>query len=263
MVVSPKQARVEVAVDDVSVALMNASVPVPDIVAPVALAAEPLVPSDTADEVVEVKVPSLASPSDAALPPPPNPDSPPRPRSVFVLEPRPHAQEMYFNGMSICKCGETDCPYEESGFSPKKQDSPRIVVPVWRPDLSAYGSSSTDTGTQREANKVADLSSYENGERELCVITVGARPDLNSSQLPRVSGPVLGRSQPSCISGPVPGRTQAQSVSSTSMPTTSRQCESKAPSRQQTVADRSLGKSQTKELARSFQIKAPGSSRQQ
>ena len=45
VVVSPKQARVEVAVDDVSVALMNASVPVPDIVAPVALAAEPLVPS--------------------------------------------------------------------------------------------------------------------------------------------------------------------------------------------------------------------------
>ena len=165
---------------------------------------------------------------------------------------------MYFNGMSICKCGETDCPYKESGFSP------RIVVPVWRPDLSACGSSSTDSSTQRQANKVAYLSSYENGERELCVVTVGDRPDLNS-QLPRVSGPVLGHAQshPLCISGPVPGRTQAQSVSSTSMPTTSRQCESKAPSRQQTVADRSLGKSQTKELARSFQFKAPGSSRQQ
>ena len=243
---------------------MKASVPVLDIVAPVALASEPLVPSDTADEVVEVKVPSLpASPSATALSPP-SPGTPPRP-NVFVSEPRPHARDMFFNGMWICKCGETDCPDAESGFSPKKQESPRIVVPVWRPDLSTCGSSSTDSsGGQRQTNKVTYLSSYENGERELCVITLGARQELNSSQLPCVSGPALGRSQaqsqPPCVSGPVLGRTQAQ----TSKPTTSRQCESKAPSRQQTVADRSLRKSQTKELARSFvQIKAPGSSRQQ
>jgi hypothetical protein len=176
---------------------------------------------------------------------------------------------MFFNGMWICKCGETDCPYTESGYSPKKQESPRLVVPVWRADLSACGSSSTDgPGTQRQANKVTYLSSYENGERELCVVTVGARPDSNSSQFPRVSGPVLGRSQaqsqPPCVPGPVPGRTQAQSVSSTSKPATSSQCESKAPARQQqSVADRSLRKSQTKELARSFQIKGPGSGRQQ
>jgi hypothetical protein len=211
-----------------------------------------------------VKVPSLpASTSVATLPPPSPASTPPRP-SVFVSKPRPHAPDMFFNGMWICKCGETDCPDLESGFSPKKQGSPRIVVPVWHPDLSTCGSSSSDSsGTQRQTNKVTYVSSYENGERELCVVLLGARPELHSSQLPCVSGPALGRSQaqskPPCVSGPVLGRTQAQ----TSMPTTSRQCESKAPSRQQRVADRSLRKSQTKELARSFQIKAPGSSRQQ
>jgi hypothetical protein len=71
VVVKPKQARGEVAVDDLSVARMNASVPVLDIVTSVALASEGLVPSDTAAEVVEVKVPSLpASTSVATLPPP-------------------------------------------------------------------------------------------------------------------------------------------------------------------------------------------------
>src|SRR6185437_13718360 len=183
VVVIPKQARVEEAVDD-QVALVDVSVPVP--VDPVALAPEPLVPSDTADEVTEVKVPSLP-----ALPPPSAPAKPSslRPRSVFVSE--PHAQDMYFNGVWICKCGETDCPYAESGFSPKKQESPRIVVPVWCPELSTSGSSSTDSsGTQRNANKVGYLSSYESGDRELCVISIGARSDSNSSQLQCVSGPV-------------------------------------------------------------------------
>ena len=169
--------------------------------------------------------------------------------------------------MWICKCGETDCPYAESGFSPKKQEKPRIVVPVLCPELSTCGSSSTDSsGTQRNANKVSYLSSYESGERELCVITVGARSDSNSSQLQCVSGPVLAgpQRQPSCVSGPVSGRTQAQSLSSTSLTTTSRQCESKAPSRQQqTAAVKSIGRSQTEEPARSFRLKAPGSSRQQ
>ena len=266
VVVIPKQARVEEAVDDqVSppVALVDVSVPVP--VDPVALAPEPLVPSDTADEVTEVKVPCLP-----ALPPPSapaKPSSPPRPRSVFVSEPRPHAQDMYFNGVWICKCGDTDCPYAESGLSPKKQESPRIVVPVWCPELSTSGSSSTDSsGTQRNANKVGYLSSYESGDRELCVISVGARSDSNSSQLQCVSGPVLARPyrQPSCVSGPVSGQTQAHSVSSSSLTTTSRQCESKAPSRQQqTAVVRSLRSPQTDERACSFRSKAPGSSRQQ
>src|SRR6185437_9428080 len=157
VVVIPKQARVEEAVDDqVSppVALVDVSVPVP--VDPVALAPEPLVPSDTADEVTEVKVPCLP-----ALPPPSapaKPSSPPRPRSVFVSEPRPHAQDMYFNGVWICKCGETDCPDAESGLSPKKQES--SVVSVWCPELSTSGSSSTDSSrTQRNAHKVGYLSS--------------------------------------------------------------------------------------------------------
>ena len=263
VVVIPKQARVEEAVvDQVShpVALVDVLVPVP--VDPVALAPEPLVPSDTADEVTEVKVPSLPASSAPA-----KPSSPPRPQSVFVSEPRPHAQDMYFNGVWICKCGETDCPYAESGFSPKKQESPRIVVPVWCPELSTSGSSSTDSsGTQRNAKKVGYLSSYESGDRELCVISVGARSDSNSSQLQCVSGPVLARPyrQPSCVSGPVSGQTQAQSESSSSLTTTSRQCESKAPSRQQqTSVVRSLRSSQTEERARSFRSKAPGSSRQQ
>ena len=68
------------------------------------------------------------------------------PRKVFVLEPTPHGKFL----RCACNCGETDCPYMESGFSPKKEPPPPVFN-QWNPDLTMNGSSSTDRVTTYRA----------------------------------------------------------------------------------------------------------------
>ena len=62
------------------------------------------------------------------------------PRKVFVLEPTPHGKFLRCGGIWTCNCGETDCPYMESGFSSKKEPPPPVFN-QWNPDLTMNGSS--------------------------------------------------------------------------------------------------------------------------
>ncbi len=89
------------------------------------------------------------------------------PAKAVVLPPAPHAKDFFFNGVGwLCKCGETDCEFMESGFSPKKEEPPALLN-QWRPNLVDNGSSSSDYA--RSQAKVNCVSKRENGKTDSLV----------------------------------------------------------------------------------------------
>ena len=86
---------------------------------------------------------------------------------MFVQEPTPHAKNFFCGGIWVCNCGETDCPYMESGYSPKKEPAPPVLN-QWKPDLTMNGSSSTDCAraqAQSGVPKVTYVSARESTRR--------------------------------------------------------------------------------------------------
>ena len=89
-------------------------------------------------------------------------------RKMFVQEPTPHAKNFFCGGIWVCNCGETDCPYMESGYSPKKEPAPPVLN-QWKPDLTMNGSSSTDCAraqAQSGVPKVTHVSARERTRRK-------------------------------------------------------------------------------------------------
>src|SRR6185437_2933625 len=84
--------------------------------------------SPPAPQADPVALPAAAPPADPAPVGSTSPDEFPAhdPRKVFVLEPTPHGKYLRCGGIWTCNCGETDCPYMESGFSPKKEPPPPV-----------------------------------------------------------------------------------------------------------------------------------------
>jgi hypothetical protein len=115
-------------------------------------------------------------------------------QSVNQYDPlRPHAKNFRCGGIWMCNCGETDCPYMESGFSPKK-DSPCLVIR--NPDLRMNGSSSTDCGT-----KVSYVSTRGSNRKDVCVAGVANRqrtkPVVASCGVPTISNAQFPSTTPS------------------------------------------------------------------
>ena len=130
--------------------------------------------SDTSKRLpqVELDAPPALTVVDTAAP---AQDDPPK---VFVLEPTPHGKDFLCGGHWMCRCGETECPHIESGYSPKKEEPPPVFN-QWCPDLTMNGSSSTDCAR----TKVTYVSRRESGARDASLVENRKRTNLLQTML--------------------------------------------------------------------------------